>query len=230
MVTPMKRARSTSSKKQPALKRQRTEFNSGAITAREIALARRVGHQSELKATFTSDALTVPASGLIYNLTDNMSTGVDAVDQYIGSNITPTSLSIKWAWSYGPSGVVPADGTNVVRTMIIQWLAAGQPSVNGILQQLPYTESPKLWTNREEFNVLYDRRWGLKSWATAADSYDIITGEIYIKGKRMMPIKFPSTGGNVPQKYGLYMLVVTDSTAVPNPYHKFVSQITFTDQ
>lgn len=226
----MKRKRTTSSSKAPATKRMRTEFNSAAINSREIALARRVGKVAELKATFLSDALTVPASGIVYNLTDNMSTGVDAVDQYIGSNITPTSISMKFAWSYGPAGVVPADGTNVVRTMILQWKAAGQPSVSGLLQQLPYTESPKLWTNREEFNVLYDRRWGLKSYSTAADSYDIITGEIYIKGKRMMPIKFPSTGGNVPQKYGLYMLVVTDSTAVPNPYHKFVSQITFTDQ
>lgn len=204
------------------------EFRAASIHSKDVALARTSGI-NELKATYRTYNNNVDSSGIIINLLSTLSQGAASIDQYIGSNIKPTSIRLKLAWLYGPNLAVSADATNTARIIVFQWKESATPTVSGILQQTPYVDATKLWTNREEIVILSDRRYGFQAWADPATSCGIHVDEIYIKSKKILPIKFPNAGGNIAQRNGVFALVVTDSTAPVHPSVRFTSTITFTD-
>lgn len=190
-------------------------------------LQRRSGSaQIEYKVCDWTADTTIANTGTMSNMLVNIARGTDFRNQFVGQAINPVGLQFKYTWSVAASAVVGADGFNTCRTMIFQWLQAGVPAVNGILQDVSFN-SPINVTNRENINVLWDSFTDLYLDNVATASMTNTT-KGYIKGKRMLNVKFP-LASTVAQYGGLYMLNITDSTIIPHPRIRLYTRITYTD-
>lgn len=213
---------------EPALKKKRLNFTPEAralnASRREIVMARKANTQ-ELKVTYHTATASVSNAGYVFHPLINMAVGTGVQDNFIGNEVLPTSIRLHFSVSMGPV-LGAGDGTNVFRVVLFQWDDASAPVVGGVLQAPTSPLSMGLWINRENITVLADRLYGLKQYADAATSYDIITDKIYIKSKKLKPVKF--SGGTL-HKGGIYAVFLSDSALPPAPYLTVYSQMTYTD-
>ena len=146
-----------------------------------------------------------------------MSRGTDAINNYIGNEVLPTSVRVNIGLTIGPSLVANGDGTNFLRILIFQWYDSTLPATSGVLTTSSSPFSMLYWPNRENIKVLADRLVALHQYGLKQDSYDSWCEEIYIKGKNMIPIKF-NAAGNGTQKGEIYILILSDSSVPASPY------------
>ena len=193
-----------------------------------VAVQRKTAARVEMKVTHLNDAQTVSNTGYIQSLTANMTRGNAAVDNYLGNEVLPTSVRVNIGLTMGPSLVANGDGTNFLRVIVFQWYDSTSPAVSGILNTSSSPFSMLNWVNIENIKVLADRLVNLHQYGLKQDSYDSWSEKIYIKGKKMVPVKF-NVAGTAAQKGDIYLLVVSDSSVPANPYMTYQSQITYTD-
>lgn len=193
---------------------------------REIMLARKVG-RTDLKMTTVFFQNTVDSTGTIQNILANLTRGTGMVDNYLGSEILPTSIRERMSIAMGPNALANGDGTNVIRVIIFQWFDASVPVVNGVLQSAsPY--SPISWQNRKLIKVLSDKLYGTKQAGDPSLTYDLVTDAIYVKSKKLKPTRFNNAGTNA-QEGGLYALFLSDSSVAAHPFLSSQLTVTFTD-
>lgn len=193
---------------------------------REIMLARRVG-KTDLKMTTVFFQNSVDNIGTIQNIYANLVRGTGMVDNYLGSEILPTSVRERMSIAMGPNALANGDGTNVIRVILFQWFDASVPVVNGVLESIsPY--APISWQNRKLIKVLSDKLYGTKQAGDPSLTYDLLTDSIYIKSKKMKPTRFNNAGTNA-QEGGLYALFLSDSSVVAHPFVSSQLTVTFTD-
>lgn len=193
---------------------------------REIMLARRVG-KTDLKMTTTFFQNTVDDVGTVHPILTNLTRGTGMVDNYLGSEILPTSLRERLSIAVGPNALANGDGTNVVRVILFQWFDASTPVVAGILQSVnPYSSIS--WQNRKLIKVLSDKLYGLSQQGDRSLTFDLLTDSIYIKSKKMKPTRF-NNAGTGQQDGGLFALFISDSSIAAHPYLSAQLTVTFTD-
>lgn len=205
----------------------RPENKALATQKTEILMARKV-NRVDMKMTLGLFQSGVDNSGTVVNILSNMSRGTGMVNEFLGSEILPTSVRERMSIALGPgAGGVAADGTNVVRVIIFQWYDSSTPAVSGVLQTVnPY--SPLRWENKPLINVLSDKLYGVKQQGETSITYDLVTDQIYIKSKKIKPVRFHQTNTNA-QDGGLYALFISDSSIAPNPYVSSNLSVTYTD-
>ena len=205
----MKRGRSaltTTSDSIPYKKARYTTPEARAIRENNsvIRQQRKTQGRVGLKVTHMGDANSVTTSGYIQSLTANMSRGTDAINNYMGNEVLPTSVRVNIGLTIGPSLVANGDGTNFLRILIFQWYDSTLPATSGVLTTSSSPFSMLYWPNRENIKVLADRLVALHQYGLKQDSYDSWCEEIYIKGKNMIPIKF-NAAGNGTQKGDIHI-------------------------
>jgi hypothetical protein len=178
----------------------------------------------EYKVTDSAGVGSVSNTGTMASLTNSLIRGTDYLNQFEGGRILPEGIQIRYEWTMGSLAGV-GDGTNVCRVIIFQWMDSIVPTVAGILQTVNPL-SAVLLTNRSNIIVLHDRLVSLKQYAPNGNDAQCV--QAYVKGKRMVPMEFPS-GAVIPQKGGLYALFLSDSTVAPAPNLDFYFRVTFTD-
>lgn len=215
---------------QPPLKKQRIntpEARALATSRVDIRMARKV-NRVDMKMTLGLFQSGVDNAGTVVNILANLSRGTGMVNEFLGSEILPTSIRERMSIAMGPgSGGVGADGTNVVRVIIFQWYDSSTPAVTGVLQTVsPY--SPLRWENKPLINVLSDKLYGVKQQGETSLTYDLVTDVVYIKSKKIKPVRFHQTNTTA-QDGGLYALFLSDSSIAPNPYVSANLSVTYTD-
>jgi len=191
--------------------------------------------RSDPKVTdFYYAATAVTSSGTILNLLANLTSGTGYLNNFVGRQLTPIGLDIRYQVIGCQSNALAAsDLTNNVRVMIFQWDDAVTPTVAGVLQAASTNMmSPILITNYDNITVLHDKLYS--TWITSFDATsgyansNAYTRRKYIKGFRINPITWNS-GAVDPQKGGLYALLISDSGVTPNPFVTLTSRLTFND-
>jgi len=183
------------------------------------------GKDVEFKVTDEVGSGGVTTGGTVVNLLGSIARGNDSLNQFVGSSITPRGIQIRLAMQ-------STDTYNYIRVVVFQWFDATVPVLGGILQAAPYLIAPVMLTNRENMVILHDRLYFGNENFSGAGATAMMTSPrktIYIKGKRLAKCIFPN-GSLIPQKGGLYMLLLSDSLAPPNPGVDYWARTTFTDQ
>lgn len=191
----------------------------------EIMMSRRIGNV-EQKVTQFQYQNSVSNSGTVQDLLSNLIPGTSSLNNHIGNEVLPTSVRIHLSITMGPLAGV-GDGTNICRVIIFQWDDSIVPAVNGVLAIGTSPHSQYLWDNIENLNILSDKMYALKQ-IVPNTGYDAICDKTYIKGKKVMPVKWNAATGSV-QKGGIYALMISDSSVPPAPYFSLYTQVTFTD-
>jgi len=224
----MKRASTTAPKGRP-MKRRRIAPTPEAKALRamktEVRVARRPAQNAELKKTYEDHQNSITTAGIMYTCVNNLIRGNQALNQYVGDSVLPTSVRVNYNITQGPLAGV-GDGTNVVRIVLFQWMDASVPVLTGVLETGTVWSTHR-WENRDNIRVLADRFVTLAQRGSATDSYDNHGEMIYVPSKKLMPIKFNNAGA--PQKGGIYMLVVSDSGIAPYPFFTAQVAVTYTD-
>lgn len=184
---------------------------------------------TEMKTTFAADTLSVNNSGTMITLLDNLVRGDGVVDNFIGGAINPTAIKLR----YNVANTIPSAITTArLRQIVFQWFDAAVPVTLGVLETTSVL-SPVSWTNRPNIKILSDRLLMGNVTVSGANYIfpDVNDGVLYIKGKNLMPISFPR-GSVIPQKGGLYMLVIsdTDHTVPSNLAYDYYVEVDFTDK
>lgn len=169
--------------------------------------------------------------GAIETLYQNLSRGTNGKDNYTGNVIRPQAITLKYWAECGST-----KWTNL-RVMIFQWFDSVIPSVSGILENTTTGQgviSPTLITNKQYIKVLYDKTHILSP--TAADGSGNVIGygtvdpqTVYIPGKRLRTTKFNSNS-NVVQDGDIYILMISDDSALGTVNFTMYSRVTFSDE
>lgn len=192
----------------------------------ELYLSRR-RNTTELKAVqYEALGQSITNSGTIFNLQTTLTRGTSGLNNFLGNEILPTSLRLNINCAASPTISLPADIFNFIRFIIFQWDDNNSPTVGNILATSNVT-SQYLWSSRPHLRILSDQKVAFQQPDPALSS-DTEYLYVYVKGKKMEPISFPSAT-LIPQKGGLWMLAISDSAVTPAPVLSFSSQITFTD-
>lgn len=202
------------------VKRQRNAINTRS--ERKIAkVCKQVIQQHEAQEVEKKyhDLAAAPggagSTGVFYSFTSTIPEGTGS-EQRIGQQVTVKSLQVRYRLLY-------QDTTNLMRVIIFRWFQQGTPSLSQILQDtvtVPWI-SP---TNRllsEFINVMYDNLVTLD----ATNNFQYVD-KIFIK--KNMNVTFDDAGN--PDYGHVYMLVLSDSAAIPHPTIEFYSRVRFTDQ
>lgn len=233
----MKRTMSSTmyKKKQPPQKRRRITLP-GAITNQLLYKTVR----PEYKVTDTVTVTTgVTNSATIIPLTQNLSRGTNSFNEFIGNTINPVSISVKMhltsCQNSGLLGIGP-DTNNMIRVLLFQWLGEDTPTQADIFQ-LGSTNSilsPLECQNYSKLNVFADRQYNF--WLTvfqANGAAETVSGtshcdQIYVKGKKIMPVSFLQSAATVNDN-NIYLCIVSDSTITPHPAASIYTRLTYVD-
>lgn len=210
------------SKKSTGLKKK--SFSTVGSTGRQKKakrLARQIQlHLGEKKYGESTGSQSVDFSGAIIDVSA-IAQG-DGDTNRNGDQLTLTSYELKYNW-------VQADTTNLVRTIIFQWLpntSAGAPTVGSVLIAAPLgTATAPLAVydhdNRYNFRILYDKLHRL-------DAAHVIQGnEIMITKFARNRIQF--NGGATTGSNRIYILIISDSAAAAHPTFYYDNKINFRD-
>jgi len=193
---------------------------------REVTMSRKPA-MDELKIHYlTVASQQVSYGGITFSLFDNITQGSKPVGEYDGSQILPTSVRVNWECTLLTGG----DATNHMRLILFQWNNSGTPVPAGVWNLTSNVNAPfsfVLWENRENIRILRDELVCLyETYPTGAHS---VTGQWYIKSKKLAPVRFSSSYTDVVQKNDICMLVISDSAAADHPYFNCGTQITYLD-
>lgn len=220
----MKRQRSSSrggSSKKPRLQRQDATVQS--VVRKEL--------RKQTDWRFADDnqtALAVYNTSSIRSVFTNLSRGDAGLNNFQGNDIRPQAILLKYYCD-------TAQAFNTIRVMVIQWFDATTPVLSGILQNIntgTALVSPTLVTNKKYIKVLYDKTHMLAPMAgdnTGIYGNGIIDPvTVYIPGKRLRPVRYNSTT-NVVQDGNIYVIAVSDDTALGTVNLTYYSRVTFAD-
>ncbi len=133
----------------------------------------------------------------------------------VGDQVNPDRLRLSYSVNVG-------DSTNIVRMIIFQWRLMSTPTLASILQystvaEVPY--APTTIDTASDYKILYDRTCYVST--NQAICGDVI--EINLKGK----IQYQSGGTSAINQ--IWIALVSDSGAAPNPTVGYVSALYFYD-
>lgn len=212
----------------------------------ELAVKRAVsrGTKDYLKRTadkkFTQDysgAISVSTSGTVGDLLTNMVEGTGSVDNYLGSEITPTKMIFNWIIDATPNDEETASAYTSVRFMLIQ--DKGPKILNSVDSYMNLALT-NLYPQLALVNQEYDKNWttlydsGAISFTTVdgSSNYDglVKTGRVVIPGKKLRKV-FWSDNNDGPdvEKNAIRVLVWSDSGVAPHPIFAYQSQLNFID-
>jgi len=224
----MKRARAASHSTGRVTKRARK----GTVHQRPLQQLVRLPRVDYKYTDFTSGPGSITTSGTILNLTANLVPGTGFKNNFIGREVTPTSLDIRYEVVGASSNVfAAADLNNKMRVLIFQWEDSTTPSVTGIIENAAVL-SPISGINYENIDVLSD-----KIYSTWVNSFDATSAygnsnsystRIYVKARKLMPLTWNS-GNTDFQKGTIYCLVISDSAATPNPTFSIQTRLVYQD-
>lgn len=223
------------------MKRQRSSSTSNKSSkkpryARQDATVTAVVRKELRKKTDWLYCDYAVTNNAIYNnsqpasLLANLSRGDAGINQFNGNIIRPQAITVKYFAQTAQAAY------QALRVIIFQWFDSATPALSGVLQNDATTlalVSPTLITNKGFLKILYDQ---LHTCAlTAADGTTLGNGlvhpvTVYIPGKRLRPIRFPSSGATpTPQDGGLFVLALSDDQALGTINLTLYSRITFAD-
>lgn len=232
----LKRKASISSRRTSNAKRPRTSTPQPRVQSAGYKLYKTVKQEFKIWDRDLGLAGT-SASGTIYNLasagatTAALTRGSDYFNNFIGQNLDIAGIQLRYevVGCSDTAFVIGADENNTTRVMLFQWMDSTTPTPSGVLQSLD-TLAPVFATNRENINVLSDKIYAtyVQTQTSSASNSNNFVVKKYIKGFKCAPVQM-DTGSATYQKGGLYLLVITDSAAVPHPQFRFYCRTTFTD-
>lgn len=194
----------------------------------------------DYKATDESQiGVSVTSTATVTSLTANMAHGNGTLNAYSGSTVDPQGLQLRFnivAGQDSATNPVSADSSNHIRVCLFQWLADSTPVPGDIFQSLSPQTTISAWqvNNLEKLNVLYDKsfptyltvfRTGTLANLASGNAY---SEKVYIKGKKMAPLRF-NNAGNTTEFGDLYIVVVSDSTVTPHPTISWFTRLVYTD-
>lgn len=197
------------SKKRNRRNRRGGSKNIRRIVRQEInSIAEKKYHAS------TSIGAGISTTVDLYSLSD-VDVGIND-NERIGDQITVTSMEFRGYLEVG-------DTNNIVRVILFQWFPDTVPtavdilisSVNGLIS--PYSHD-----HRYEFNILFDRTYMMSN-----DWQHYSKFHVYIKKFRERKIQY--VGGTYVGNNKIYLAVVSDSAAVPNPTMAYIAKLNFKD-
>jgi len=210
--------------------KKKTVTSSGLSQTRGFSNEVHRAVQSELKkyiepkVTYMTFGAQVSANGTIVSLTQNLTQGDTAINNYTGYRIKPTSLKIRMS--------VSSDQTfSTVRMIVFRWLDSVFPLPTGIVVNTGTgfsAHSPLSWVNNTKIQVLADEFIALKP--RAASGYDNVCRTINCNLGRGPCIMLPTgSSGATPQMNGLYVLCITDDLIPSQPAFVWYSELIYTD-
>lgn len=194
----------------------------------------------EYKCTDESQiGVSVTSTPTITSLTTNMAHSTGTLNAYIGGNVDPQSIQLRWhlvACQDSLLSPITSDSSNNVRISLIQWLADSTPVPGDIFQALTPQNTISAWSvnNLDKMNVLYDQvfptyltcfRTGISSNLASGNAY---SERVYVKGRKIAPLRF-NNAGSATEFGDIYMIVSSDSTTTPHPTISWYSRLTYTD-
>jgi len=233
----MKRTLSQSMvKKQPPRKRVKNQKKLPR------ALAQTLNYRTTIPEYKVTDNITsnqsVTTTGIIHNCTTNLVRGTGALNNFIGNNVTPVGLQVRYQIVSGESSsIIPVgpDTNNMTRVVVFQWLSDTVPAISDIFQSTAGLAPISPWKqeNLDKLNILSDRNYA--TWLVSYQynslsttiSGNAYTDSVYIKGKKLLPIQFSQAA--TPNQNNIYVVFIADSTAVPHPTCSCMTRITYTD-
>jgi len=208
----------------PYRKRMYTPRAKKSSTAVPYKAIRQVVRQETMKTKETksydvSGSAGINYSGAVYNLTNGITQGTSEV-QYVGVEINPSTLRIRWAC------YTNGDNTNLLRVIVLQTIGGGTPTAANVLESTANIRAPLSPYDRQynrTYKVLYDELFSL---STAGDMQ--VTGDIRVKSPKLRTINFTDNLGTV-EDNGIFMVVISDSAAVGDPFFSYHSRLYFKD-
>lgn len=139
---------------------------------------------------------------------------------FIGAKITPTYLSIKYTF-------IGADPYNIVRMIILQDKASsGTPALATLFENTSYPLVSGLNNQyRETYRLLADRRFVLKQFGSTY--FAPTCGSIRIPMSKLRQVKYTDAGNNQGGK--LWIVLISDSSAVSHPSYQIYTRLYFKD-
>lgn len=164
------------------------------------------------------DGLTstaIPNTGIIHHLSP--CTEGTGYDERIGLKIKGKNLLLRFQ-------LIHSDSTQMVRVMVIRWFCSTTPVVSDVVftpsASTPWPLNPLNIDNSKEIQVLYDNLFALSTNTNAN-----IVDKVFIG--RPMHISFETD--DTRDNGHLYLIAVSDSTAVSHPSITYWSRLRFTD-
>lgn len=193
-------------------RRMGSKKNIRAVVKQEIA--KQVEKKYFLKSNIGAGITTTAA---IVEIVDVPQTSSNATDiTRIGDQITMTSYEFR-------GYIAGGDTYNLLRLMVFQWFPDYLPGASDILiNAVNGVISPYSHDNRFDFNILFDRTYRM-----GTDWQHTHYIHFYIKKFRERRIQFD--GGTTNGSNKLFLLLVSDSAALPNPTIAYDSKLNFKD-
>lgn len=160
------------------------------------------------------------------SLLGNLIRGNLGLNNFQGNIIKPQAITLKY---FCESSQETYEG---IRIILFQWFDSATPQTGGILQDSNQTValvSPTLVTNKGYIKILYDQLHMLSITANPAGNGITQGVTVYIPGKRLRPIRYNSSS-NVVQDGNIYILAVSNDTALGTVNLTAYSRITFSDE
>lgn len=219
-----------SSSRGPKRQAKRARYQ-GTVHQRALTVPRLP--RVDYKATdFLNGPTSITTTATILNLTTNLVPGTGFSNNFVGREVVPVALDVRYEVVGAVSNAfAAADYNNKTRVLIFQWEDSASPVATGILQNANVL-APISLINYENIDVLSDQIY-----STYCSSYDSASGyanstshteRIYIKRKKLMPLLWNSSASDF-QKGTIYCLVISDSTVAPSPSFSIQSRLIFQD-
>lgn len=221
------------------MKRQRSssvssKTNKKPRIARQDATVTAVVRKELRKKTDWKYADYSITGGVVYNNTQpvslltNLTRGQTGLNSFLGNTIRPQALTIKYF------ATSQQESYEALRIVVFQWFDSATPATNGVLQTDATTTalvSPTLVTNKSYIKILYDKLHIATISAYEGGTRGAGYAEpctVYIPGKRLREVRYNS-GSNTVQDGNIYLLALTDDTALGTVAFTMYSRITFSD-
>lgn len=213
----------TNSKKTVGMKKEAPLNNKQKKEVKQI-----VGIQQEKKYTLAWDSLSPTTTpNLVGPLVIPIQGDTDT--ERSGDRIMIKSVEVRQKMACG-------DTTNMIRVIFFQWRPSVPPTIAGqILQADPITASITVLSVYSkdfypDFKILYDKTHRLAGNGTANyPATNITTNYEHFFLKRFNKQIQYAAGGIVNSTNNIFLLIVSDSGALPNPTYSFDMRINYTD-
>lgn len=216
---------SKSTRKMSYKRRQETQEQKIRRIARTQAI--NLSNKIAIVTNSVSTGELINHNGTVFSLLSTLSRGDNSLNNFRGDTITPLSLKMRYT-------LLANDQPQNMRVIIFQWFQSSTPTPAGLLDTpnsflgtalAPFSD--KQFDNRKTYKILYDKFHNLTN--TGAGDNNISHGvEVYIPSVAFQPIEFVYNSG-APQKGGLYVCAVSDSSAPTHPSFFYVCSIIASD-
>lgn len=209
---------------QRPLKKQRRMSLTPAQAQDVRAIAKRAAIQvADLKYTDLNDSSSVTSTGYITQLSGPLDPGVNQKDEYVGSQIDPQSLTLRYRWQSDQT-------SSVLRTIVFQWFDTATPTMADIIENAAIGAANCLsapdFANKSQYRILHDSLDIVNDYAAALTKG--MVRKVFIPGNKLQKIKF-NTATSAQKTGSLWLLAISDDILTIAPSITFYSRITYTD-